>query len=247
MLTSAILLLSLAAHVLGQATHSKGIPSVGVLFSGNIQDHYCTASVIDSTHGNVILTAGHCISGTGKNLHFAPGYHDGQAPYGIYPVTAAYVHPNWNKNHDIEYDFAFLTLGEGKYDGKFVNVQSVVGGNKLITNGGYKYNVEVVGYNDKEQSPVQCRVDTYEAKAGQLGFNCGPFRGGTSGSPWIANYDSHSRHGSVVGNIGGWHTGGCTSGTSYSSHYGSGTRSVFDRANAGGHGDTVRGGASSGC
>ncbi|GJN74769.1 hypothetical protein PCL_06849 [Purpureocillium lilacinum] len=233
--------------VLAGATPFDGIPSVGVLYRDDVKKHYCSASVIASKNGNVILTAAHCISGTGGGIRFAPGYHDGKAPYGTYPVTAAYVHPNWNKNHNINHDYAFLTLGKGTHNGKSVTVQSVVGANKLVTTAGYKNTVEVVGYNDNEQKPMHCHIGTYEAKAGQLGLSCGPFKGGTSGSPWIASYDAKTKHGNVIGNIGGWHTGGCSSSVSYSSKYGAGTLSVFNRANAGSHGDSVRGGASSGC
>ena len=231
----------------GGATTFDGIPSVGVLHHGDATKHFCTASVIESQHGNVILTAAHCISGSGKGIVFSPGYHDGDEPYGSYPVTAAYVHPNWNQNHNIDYDFAFLTLGKGDHGGKAVDVQSVVGGNILVTSDGYQNTVEVVGYNDNEQKPRQCRVGTYKAETGQLGFTCGPFSSGTSGSPWIANYNASTKRGNVIGNIGGWHTGGCTSGVSYSSKYGTGTLSVYSRANTGSSGDSVRGGASSGC
>jgi V8-like Glu-specific endopeptidase len=237
----------LAANVLAGATHFPGIPTLGVLYTDSIEKHFCTASVVESKHGNVILTAGHCVSGTGKGLRFAPGYHDGKYPYGSYPVTAAYVHANWNKNHNIDYDFAFLTLGKGIYNGKSIDVQTAVGGNKLVTTDGYKNTVQVLGYNDGQQTPVQCRVGTYEAEAGQLGFDCGPFSGGTSGSPWLADYNTKTQRGNLIGNIGGLHTGGCTSGISYSPRYGAGTLSVFDRANEGSQGDSVRGGATSGC
>ncbi|UNI24932.1 hypothetical protein JDV02_010648 [Purpureocillium takamizusanense] len=247
-MVSFLLLLSVALPcVSAGATPFDGIPSVGALYHGDIKQHSCSASVIASKNGNVILTAGHCVKGTGKDLHFAPGYHDGKTPYGTYPVTAAYVHPEWNKDHNINHDYAFLTVGKGTHNGKSVTVQSVVGGNKLVTTAGYKNTIEIVGYNSGEQKPVHCRVGTYEAKAGQLGISCGPLKSGTSGSPWIAGYDAKTKRGNVIGNTGGWHTGGCSPSVSYSSKYGSGTLSVFNRANAGGNGDNVKGGASSGC
>lgn len=245
--SAAILLSAITPVVLATASPFDGIPSVGVLYTSDVKKHFCSASVIQSKNGNVVLTAGHCISGNGKGIRFAPGYHDGATPYGTYAVEAAYVHANWNKNHNIDYDFAFLTLGKGTHGGKSVNVQQVTGGNKLVTDAGYKQSVQVVGYNDGEQKPVHCQVGTYEGEAGQLGFNCGPFKGGTSGSPWMASYNDKTKHGNVIGNIGGWHTGGCSASTSYSSKYGAGTQQVFNRANGGTRGDSVKGGASSGC
>jgi hypothetical protein len=53
-------------------------------------------------------------------------------------MTGAYVHANWNKNHKIDYDFDLLTLGKDVYNGKSINVQTAVGGNKLATTGGFK-------------------------------------------------------------------------------------------------------------
>lgn len=240
-------LAALTPVALAGAVSYDGIPTVGVLYSTDVKKHFCTASVVESTHGNVVLTAAHCISGTGTGHRFAPGYHDGTEPYGSYPVTAAYVHADWQSSHNIDYDFAFLTLGKGLHNGKMNNVQAVTGGNKLVTTAGYGNTVEVVGYNDGAQKPVHCHVGTYEAEAGQTGFNCGPFSGGTSGSPWISGYSATTKRGNLIGNIGGWHTGGCSVSTSYSSKYGSGTQAVFNRANTGAHGDNVRGGAGSGC
>src|SRR5690242_13810475 len=58
-------------------------PAVGALFLDGA--HYCTASVVHSDQGDVLLTAAHCIhDGEGGDyltgVTFAPGYHDGVAP-----------------------------------------------------------------------------------------------------------------------------------------------------------------------
>lgn len=242
-------LLSLAATAAAGATQFNGIPTVGVLYSGSDpKSHHCSASVIQSKVGNVILTAGHCIGGSGKGQRFAPGYHDGETPYGTYPVTGAYVHPLYNKNLDINYDFAFLTLGEGAYKGKTGHVQAHVGANKLVTNAGYSNSVEVVGtpsashQGGHPDKPWHCHGQTLEAQAGQMRFNCGPFDDGTSGSPWIANYDVKTNRGNVIGNIGGLKQGGCSAAYSFSPKYGQGTLDTFNRANAGKPADNVRGG-----
>lgn len=248
MIVPIALLTAIVPVVLAGATQYNGIPTVGALYTGgDAKKHFCSASVVESKLGNVIITAAHCISGTGSGISFAPGYHDGQLPYGSYPVVAAYVHPNWNKNHDINFDYAFLTLGKGKHNGNLVNVQSVTGGNKLVTNAGYKNQVEVVGYNNGQQKATHCNVGTFEARAGQMGFNCGPFSGGTSGSPWISGYNPKTHRGNVIGTLGGLHTGGCTPNTSYSAKYGAGTVEVYNRANGGSKGDNVKGGAKDGC
>ncbi|KAF9374177.1 hypothetical protein CPB97_000082 [Podila verticillata] len=247
MFKSLTLMSAVVASVLAQANQFTGIPSVGVLFTNDISKHFCTASVVQSNRGNVILTAGHCISGTGAGLKFAPGYHDGVAPYGIYDVNAAYVAPSWNSAHGINYDFSFLTLNPARVNGKTVNVQQVTGGNVLKTGTGFGHRIEVVGYNDGEQRPRQCSTTTFQVQSGQQGFKCGPFSGGTSGSPWITNYNSATQRGEVIGNIGGLHTGGCSASASNSPAYYGAIQTAYTRANAGSKGDVVRGGASSGC
>lgn len=239
----------LATGASAGAVQFDGIPTVGILHPGtDINAHNCTASVVESKVGNVIVTAAHCISGTGKGLHFVPGFDKGKAPYGSYPVLTAHIHPEWNKRLNINYDYAFLTLGMGKHNGKSTHVQAVVGANKLVTTGGYNNVVEVVSYPNHQSSPVHCSgVHTFEQQANQMGFNCGPLPGGTSGSPWIANYNPKTKRGNVIGNIGGLHEGGCSVNTSFSSKYGSGTLSAYNSANNGRPGNNVRKHGGDGC
>ncbi|KAG6091846.1 hypothetical protein E4U30_006245 [Claviceps sp. LM220 group G6] len=77
---------------------------------------------------------------------------------------------------------------------------------------------------------------SYEAKRGQMGIECGPLQSGTSGAPWIANYNPATGRGDVLGDIGGWHTGGCDD-----------YETLFNRAARGGQGDDVEGGAPENC
>ena len=67
----------------------NGVPTVGALFfttgSGR---HYCTASVVDSDTEDLVITAAHCVYGSGyaTHLEFVPGYQDGREPYGAWAV-----------------------------------------------------------------------------------------------------------------------------------------------------------------
>ncbi|GAB0132549.1 hypothetical protein EsDP_00000982 [Epichloe bromicola] len=248
--SSTLLLSAVVPLVAAEAVFYDGIPTVGVLYDKDIKKHYCTASIVDSKKGNMIITAAHCLSTDGKEIHFAPGYNDGKTPYGTYPVLATYVNPRWNRYHDEKLDFAFMTLGKGKFKGKMVHAQEAAGGgNKLVTNAGYEQTVEVVGYAFGEQRARHCSSDTYKAKAGQMGIECGPLQSGTSGAPWIANYDAKTRRGSVIGDIGGWHTGGCDDYETFSCKFSKATQDLYDRAAQSGDddGDDVRGGAPENC
>ncbi len=68
-----------------------GIPAVGALFTTTgtgLGKHFCTASVVDSPHRDLALTAAHCVTGMAPaRVAFVPGYRDGKAPYGIWAVT----------------------------------------------------------------------------------------------------------------------------------------------------------------
>ena len=65
------------------ATDVGSIPTVGPLFfDGLANDHGCSADVIAAPSRDLVLTAAHCIEGTGAGITFAPGYLDGATPYG---------------------------------------------------------------------------------------------------------------------------------------------------------------------
>ena len=59
----------------------------------------------------VIATAAHCVSGDAKDLEFVPMYHDGQAPYGEWNVTGAYVSQRWLLHQDPQADLDPLSAG----------------------------------------------------------------------------------------------------------------------------------------
>jgi Trypsin len=64
----------------------NGTPAVGALFTvsgGQLGRHFCTASVVDSPPGDLVITAAHCVSGMAAGqIAFVPGYRSGVAPYG---------------------------------------------------------------------------------------------------------------------------------------------------------------------
>ena len=100
------------------ATSSAPIPAVGALFVPSVLGssvalglpHECSGVVVDSPARNLVLTAAHCLAGTGIGYDFAPGYHDGVAPYGVWAVQRIYVDPAWSLRHDPHADYAFLQV-----------------------------------------------------------------------------------------------------------------------------------------
>src|SRR5579859_190436 len=63
------------------ASPFSGSPTTGVLFyTAGGKGHFCSASVVDSTAGDLALTAAHCVysKGFATNIEYVPGYHDGK-------------------------------------------------------------------------------------------------------------------------------------------------------------------------
>ena len=74
-----------------------GTPAVGALFTtsaGKLGRHFCTASVVNSPDGDLVITAAHCVSGT-SGIVFVPGYDRGATPYGMWTVSKIYADQSW--------------------------------------------------------------------------------------------------------------------------------------------------------
>lgn len=211
-----------------------GSPVVGALFlSDGHGSHYCTASVVNSKHKSLILTAGHCLyggSGWVKNVVFVPRYSAGKRPYGMWPVRTLYVDSRWRKKKDKDLDFGFAVVGTR--GGK--KIANVVGYNTLAISTGYTHKVRVIGYPMKKyrkiDKPIYCNATSHKQAKYQLKFDCKGFYGGTSGSPWIQHYNTKTRRGRVMGVIGGYQQGGNTDWRSYSSVFDKDIRHLYNRA-----------------
>jgi V8-like Glu-specific endopeptidase len=209
-------------------------PRVGALFdSDSSGNHYCTASVVDSPAGNVLITAAHCInSGSGganrSNVEFIPDYANGNSPEGVWTPERFVMDPRWVKGADPDLDVAFIVLKP--LHGK--NIQDVLGANTIMFNAGFKHLVRVAGYPSSADAPISCLSWTSQQSQYQLKFNCQDFTGGTSGSPWITRFDPVTRTGAIVGVIGGYQEGGDTPAVSYSAYLDSDIRKLYQEATA---------------
>lgn len=207
----------------------RGVPTIGALFyTTGSGAHFCTASVVDSQHGDLIATAAHCVyaSGYATDIEFVPGYHDGRRPYGIWLVQAVVVARGWRQRHDPDLDFAFLTVVD---HGR--QIQRVTGGLWLGIDRGYAHWMRLVGYNDAVDDPVKCESRSHQFRPGQMVFFCRDFRNGTSGGPWILGFTSRGG-GTLFGVIGGYQQGGRYDWASYSPVFGAATLALYRQAEA---------------
>jgi hypothetical protein len=204
-----------------------GDRTVGPLFPPGSAVHTCTASVVDSPSGDLLITATHCITGEARGYTFAPGYHDGVEPYGTWSVVGAYVDPQWTADRAPRLDVAFLRVAPRQMDGHAREIQSVTGGNRLGPAPSTRAMVTVPAYAvGHDDDPVTCTAPVYH-RGVYPAFDCNPYVDGTSGAPWLLRTD----HGwDVVGVIGGLHQGGCYPWTSYSAPFGPATTRTYDGA-----------------
>lgn len=208
-----------------------GTPTVGALFpSAALPLHVCSASVVLSANKSVILTAAHCVQGGhDAGYVFAPGYHDGKAPYGFWKVKAAYGAPGWVKHTKSRDDFAFLVVAPRMIHGKATRLQTVTGANLLAGKPTKGTTVSVPGYPlGVAGGPIHCRAKVFY-RGVFPGFHCGGYVDGTSGSPWLERA-KHGGHRRVAGLIGGLHQGGCQASTSYSPPFGAAAARALSRA-----------------
>jgi V8-like Glu-specific endopeptidase len=211
-----------------------GTPAVGALFTtaaGQLGHHFCSASVVDSPYGDLVITAAHCVTGTSGSIAFVPGYDGGATPYGVWTVTRVYADQSWRSSSDPDDDVAFLQVGQA---GSLVPIEDVTGAEELGISTPARQLVEVIGYPDSTNVPITCRSWTRQPMSDQLEFDCGGYTDGTSGGPFLADVNPKTGQGIVVGVVGGYEQGGYTPQISYSAMFGAGVAALYQTAVAGG-------------
>src|SRR4051794_15811108 len=81
----------------------------GAVFLGGGALHPCTAGILDSAAGDLILTAAHCVA-QGVDATFVAGLKDTAAPEDVWHVDAVYLDPRWVQNQDPLADFAIARV-----------------------------------------------------------------------------------------------------------------------------------------
>ncbi|SOD62503.1 Trypsin-like peptidase domain-containing protein [Streptomyces zhaozhouensis] len=178
----------------------------------------CSGAVVDAPNGSVVATAAHCVSARESpsapgDVYFVPAYDHGRDSYRKdgWRVSAFHLPEEWDPNGEtgaiLPHDYAFLTL-EPK-DG--VTVQEAVGANALrfepVRESG---EVAVLGYPAADpydgESLRYCAgetnvLDENEAEPVNLGgllLDGCDLTAGSSGGPWIQDYDAETESGTVV-------------------------------------------------
>jgi V8-like Glu-specific endopeptidase len=198
----------------------RGTQAVGALFTrshGRLGDHFCTASVVHSRPGNLLITAAHCLTGRQvggpDGIVFVPGFHDGKAPAGSWRITAVFADHAWSARQDPDDDVAFVRAGRAGS-----RLETATGADRLGI-GRPPQQVRVIGYPDGAGRPVTCTARARAFGARQMVFDCDGYADGTSGGPFIARARSGAGRPTVIGVIGGYQQGGDSPDVSYSPRF----------------------------
>lgn len=202
-------------------------PRVGAVFVGGSELHTCSAAVLDSVAGDLILTAAHCLA-DGVDATFVAGFNDHAADDDVWHLDAVYLDPRWVDSQDPRADFAIarvsrdaggsvrahagggLTLGQAPKPGAVVTVT----GYEMGVGGG----------------PISCTAATAPETRGFPSLPCVGLVDGLSGAPWMDGS-------TITGLIGGLHGGGCDETVSYSPPFDGAVMRLLARAEAGGPAD----------
>ncbi|MFC4566013.1 trypsin-like serine peptidase [Nocardiopsis mangrovi] len=167
------------------------------------RDFTCSASVVSAGNKDTVVTAGHCLKdGTGawaRNWTFAPGYTDGDSPYGRYPAREMLVAPEWSERADDSFDFGFAVLGTDGGD----HVQSRAGGQPIAFGGAPSGPVYAFGYPSaggfQGRHLYYCSGSTRPDQGGTTanGMACAMTEG-SSGGPWLSDFNTGKGTGTIT-------------------------------------------------
>jgi hypothetical protein len=214
----------------------NGTPAVGALFhvvTGKLTTHFCTASVVHSMAQNLLITAAHCVYRNRPpapgSIAFAPGYHHGKFPHGVWTITAIYVNQAWHLHSDPNNDVAFMIAGR---PGDRIERHT---GAELLGIGRPPQRVKVIGYPDSTGRPVRCLAPAraFGPNPHQLVWDCGGYTSGTSGGPFLAHVNPRTGAGTVIGVIGGYELGGDLPSVSYSPRFFTNIGKLYRQATSG--------------
>jgi len=205
--------------------------TVGALFtingSGELETHFCTASVVDSPAGDLLVTAAHCMHDrTSSQIAFVPDYADGRHPFGVWRVSRIIMDQNWTTTSDADDDFAFLVV----HQHGTVPLQRLTGGEVIGVGVPAGKTVEVAGYPDDLNQLISCQNTALAFNSTQYQFDCSGFTDGTSGSPLLASVSPLSDVDTVIGVIGGYEQGGDTASVSYAAMFGDSLSALYKQA-----------------
>ncbi|KOV61786.1 lipoprotein [Streptomyces sp. NRRL WC-3618] len=179
--------------------------AVGRVFFTNPSNggsYACSASALNSDSKQMVVTAGHCVHGGSggtwmTNWVYVPRYRSGARPFGTFAAKQMRTFNSWISSSDLKRDVAMVTTWPLNGN-KIVNV---TGGHGMSWNFSRTQPITIFGYpgnfNNGESQWV-CTGTTRAASDNGLELQCN-FGGGSSGGPWLREFNDSNGLGSVNG------------------------------------------------
>jgi hypothetical protein len=215
--------------VIPAALPAKPDPAVGAVFLGGGPLHTCSAAVLDSAAGDLILTAAHCLA-DGVDATFVAGFENDAPAEDVWHIDAVYLDSRWVQNQDPRADFAIARVSRDTGGA----VQEQTGGGLTLGHAPKPGAVvTVTGYGmGVGGGPVSCTAPIAEETRGFPSLPCLGLVAGVSGAPWIDGS-------TVTGVVGGLDGGGCDESVSYSPPFDEAVTGLLARAEARGPADNA--------
>jgi hypothetical protein len=114
----------------------------------------CSGTVVHSTYKSMVWTAGSCLADPTSHrfltsIVFAPGYRNGDAPFGRWSARTVFVKTDFIQNGNRRLDYGGIVVGKRDINGKTRALEGVVGGLRLEFNKRRNRNLSVFGYPAK--------------------------------------------------------------------------------------------------
>ncbi|MFS8096508.1 hypothetical protein LFM09_05145 [Lentzea alba] len=173
--------------------------TVGKVFftnPANGLNYVCSGATVNSGKKKLVQTAGHCVHGGAggqwmRNWVFVPRYRNGVRPFGTWSAYQLTARTAWVSSSSFDEDMGIVimqTLGGAA-------IVNAVGGNGLRWNWGYSVAVTILGYPAAPPFPGElqyfCQGTTWNGHGQQVRAWCN-MTGGSSGGPWLQEYNDQN-------------------------------------------------------
>jgi V8-like Glu-specific endopeptidase len=178
-----------------------------VFFSLGGGDYVCSGSAVSSPDRSTVLTAGHCVHDPDVGAYatrwvFVPGYARDARPYGMFPAAHLAAPAGWRTGRDYDVDLAFVDVDPNEA-GRLLT--DVVGGQPVAFATPRGRAVQALGYPAQDpwdgelligcSGPV--RQDPRARASTDQGLAC-TMTGGSSGGPWLSDFDPVTGRGTLT-------------------------------------------------
>lgn len=159
-------------------------------------NYVCSGATVSSAKRKLVQTAGHCVHGGAggtwmSNWVFVPRYRHGARPFGTWSAYTLTTRTAWINSSNSDEDMGIVvmnTLGGS-------SIANVVGGNGLRWNWGYSVFVTILGYPAGAPFTGElqyfCQGTTWNGHGQQVRAWCN-MTGGSSGGPWLQEYNDQN-------------------------------------------------------